>query len=142
MVKLSRFFTLFCLLALPSMMQAWATPSFSQEEMNFIAKKKSVIIGVVNDNEPYSFFRDGTEWERVNMESLVSRIKQIQKMTAVFFCEKGRAHLNGLKASERTFFENYNAFLVSVRSRDIDSLVPYNVVADMFSRLAEKFGEN
>ncbi|MCD8552756.1 NAD-glutamate dehydrogenase domain-containing protein [Seleniivibrio sp.] len=83
-----------------------------------------------------------TEWERVNMESLVNRLKQIQKMTAVFLCDKGRAGLNGLKASERTFFENYNAFLMSVRSRDIDSLVPYNVVADMFSRLAEKFGEN
>ncbi len=83
-----------------------------------------------------------TEWERVNMESLVSRIKQIQKTTAVFFCEKGRARLNALKVSESTFFENYNAFLVSVRSRDIDSLVPYNVIADMFSRLAEKFGEN
>jgi len=83
-----------------------------------------------------------TEWERVNMESLVNRIKGIQKSAAAYSCVRGRGALAALKSSEQTFFENYNAFLVSVRSRDIDSLVPYNVVTDMFSRLVGSFGEN
>lgn len=40
---------------------ACAKPLFNQQEQEYISKKKSIVVGVVNDNEPYSFFRDGSE---------------------------------------------------------------------------------
>jgi polar amino acid transport system substrate-binding protein len=61
MMRSFRFILLFCLLAPVSVVQAWAKHAFTQEETDFIGKKRSVVVGVVNDNEPYSFFRDGTE---------------------------------------------------------------------------------
>ncbi|MGE4267912.1 MAG: transporter substrate-binding domain-containing protein [Deferribacterales bacterium] len=44
-----------------SLPDAWAKPMFTQQEQEYIEKNKAVIVGVVNDNEPYSFFRDGAE---------------------------------------------------------------------------------
>lgn len=83
-----------------------------------------------------------TEWERINMESLLSRIKTLQKKIAANTCAHGKGWLENLMRSEKTFFENYNSFLLSVSNRDIDSLVPYNVVADMFTRLLGRFEDN
>lgn len=76
-----------------------------------------------------------TEWERVNMESLLVRIKDIQKRLAVVSCCGSKGFLEKLAERETTFFENYNSFLLSVKNGDVDSLVPFNVIIDMFSVL-------
>lgn len=57
MVKLAQFIVVLCMVCFP----AFAKPSFTPEQQKYIEQKKSVIVGVVNDNEPYSFFRDGAE---------------------------------------------------------------------------------
>ncbi len=83
-----------------------------------------------------------TEWERVNMESLLIRIKEIQKKIAVSSCCGHGTWLKKLMESEKTFFENYNSFLLSVRNSDIDSLVPFNVIIDMFAVLIGRYEIN
>lgn len=52
LIAISVLFTTFC---------GWAKPLLTAEEKQYISRKKTVIVGVVNDNEPYSFFRDGAE---------------------------------------------------------------------------------
>ncbi|ADD67640.1 NAD-glutamate dehydrogenase [Denitrovibrio acetiphilus DSM 12809] len=78
------------------------------------------------------------EWERVNLESILIRVKLIQKDITAHACCSERKWLDKLISSEPKFFENYRNFLATVRDGEIDSLVPYNVVLDMFHNLIRK----
>lgn len=79
------------------------------------------------------------EWERVNLESILIRIKLLQKNIAQHACTKDRKWLDKFMYSEEAFFKNYKDFLASVSLGEIDSLVPYNVILDMFYNLIRRF---
>jgi glutamate dehydrogenase len=83
-----------------------------------------------------------TEWERVNLESILIRVKLLQKQIVEDGCAKDKNWLDSLFESEKTFFDNYEAFLQTVREGEIDSLVPYNVILDMFSNLSRRFEDS
>ncbi|MGE4478206.1 MAG: NAD-glutamate dehydrogenase domain-containing protein [Deferribacterales bacterium] len=78
------------------------------------------------------------EWERVNLESILIRVKLIQKDITAHACGTCNKWIDQLIASEGNFFTNYSSFITSVREGEIDSLVPYNVVLDMFTNLIRK----
>lgn len=80
-----------------------------------------------------------TEWERINLESILTRVKLLQKSILENGCVKDKKWLDNLFKDEKTFFENYEAFLQSVKDGEIDSLVPYNVILDMISNLSRRF---
>ncbi|PLX66851.1 MAG: NAD-glutamate dehydrogenase [Denitrovibrio sp.] len=79
------------------------------------------------------------EWERVNLESVLIRVKLLQKEIASKACSKDKKWLDKLMVSEKNFFENYEEFIETIRNGEIDSLVPYNVILDMFSNLLRRF---
>lgn len=79
------------------------------------------------------------EWERVNLESILIRVKLLQKEIAEHACTRDKRWLDKLIAAEEPFFKNYGDFLTTVRAGEIDSLVPYNVILDMFSNLIRRF---
>lgn len=79
------------------------------------------------------------EWERVNLESILIRVKLLQKDITAHACSKDRKWLDGFIRREKTFFENYENFVESVKEGEIDSLVPYNVILDMFANLVRRF---
>jgi len=79
------------------------------------------------------------EWERVNLESILIRVKLLQKDIAAHASGQDRKWLDRFMETERSFFTNYEEFLVSIREGEIDSLVPFNVILDMFSNLIRRF---
>lgn len=81
------------------------------------------------------------EWERVNLESILVRVKLIQKDITEHACGTCHKWIDQLMASEGNFFANYNNFITSVKEGEIDSLVPYNVVLDMFTNLIRKVAD-
>jgi len=78
------------------------------------------------------------EWERVNLESILIRVKLLQKDLAGHTCTRDKNWLDRFIASESTFFDNYQDFLKQIQDGEIDSLVPYNVILDMFSHLVRR----
>lgn len=79
------------------------------------------------------------EWERVNLESVLIRVKLLQKDIIGHACTKDKKWLDRMIESEKNFFDNYEAFILSVKNDEIDSLVPYNVILDMFTGLIRRF---
>jgi len=78
------------------------------------------------------------EWERVNLESILIRVKLIQKDITAHACGTCSKWMDELIATEGNFFTSYQGFITSVKEGEIDSLVPYNVVLDMFANLIKK----
>ena len=79
------------------------------------------------------------EWERVNLESILIRVKLLQRDVAAEACAKDKKWLDKFMETEKSFFENYENFVSTVCSGEIDSLVPYNVILDMFANLMRRF---
>lgn len=81
------------------------------------------------------------EWERVNLESILIRVKLLQKDITAHACTKDRKWLDTLVKTEKNFFDYYEEFAETVVAGGIDSLVPYNVILDMFANLIRRFDD-
>ncbi|WP_022850521.1 NAD-glutamate dehydrogenase domain-containing protein [Limisalsivibrio acetivorans] len=79
------------------------------------------------------------EWERVNKETMLIKLKRIQMVLSTSFCMRDRNWLHNLLDTESGFIENYDRFMESARNEEIDSLVPFNVIIEMFATVADRY---
>jgi len=79
------------------------------------------------------------EWERENKESLLIRVKRLQKKLAMTYCTMDKNWLSNLREKEVKFFESYDRFIENLKNDEIDSLVPFNVITDMLATLVTKY---
>jgi glutamate dehydrogenase len=80
------------------------------------------------------------EWERVNRESMLIKLKRIQMAVAASYCTRERSWLQNMLDTERGFIENYDKFIESAKKDEIDTLVPFNVIIESFANVSAKFG--
>lgn len=72
-----------------------------------------------------------SEWDRINRENLLKKLKYLQKR----LLEKvslDAQFVKKLQNKEETFFNNYNNFINDVESGKVATLVPFNVILEMF----------
>lgn len=80
-----------------------------------------------------------TSWDRINMENLLRRSKELQKKLTLKVMQNDKNWLPELEKKEDAFFEGYNSFLKSIVNDEIDSMVPYNVMLDSFFNLTKRY---
>jgi glutamate dehydrogenase len=80
------------------------------------------------------------EWERINRDGLLMKLKKIQMNLAFAYSGGDKGWLKNLLDTEKRFVENYDKFIDSAAKDEIDSLVPFNVMIESFANVAEKYG--
>ncbi|MGA1863011.1 NAD-glutamate dehydrogenase [Deferribacter thermophilus] len=72
-----------------------------------------------------------SEWDRINRENLLKKLKYLQKQILAKGC-MDVGYIKKIKNKEERFFENYNNFLNDVDLGKVATLVPFNVILEMF----------
>ncbi|MGE4497132.1 MAG: NAD-glutamate dehydrogenase domain-containing protein [Deferribacterales bacterium] len=80
------------------------------------------------------------EWERINRDGLLLKLKKIQMNLAFAYSAGNKGWFKNLLDTEKHFVENYDKFMDSAAKDEIDSLVPFNVMIESFANVAEKYG--
>ncbi|KAA0256897.1 NAD-glutamate dehydrogenase [Deferribacter autotrophicus] len=75
-----------------------------------------------------------SEWDRINRENLLNRLKLLQKLLTEKSC-MDKFYIKSLHTKEETFFENYKNFLDDIMENKVTTLVPFNVILEMFYNL-------
>jgi glutamate dehydrogenase len=81
------------------------------------------------------------EWERINSDRLISKLKSIRVNLAISYEKSNGTLLNNILDTETSFIENYDKFLEIVEKDGIETLIPFNVMAESFALIAQKHGE-
>lgn len=80
-----------------------------------------------------------TTWDRVNKDNLILSVKLFQTQITEKYIQNGDSWLKKLQNKESIFFVNYNNFLQSIKAKEFDTLIPYNVMMDtLFNMLNTK----
>lgn len=92
--------------------------------------KKHFQIGFVVDgikNTPIK-----TNWDKVNRDNLLTKIRILHRQLAEKYCNYGNDFILKIEKEESIFFMNYRKFIESIVSKELDTLVPFNVMVDAF----------
>ena len=75
----------------------------------------------------------------INKDNLILSVKLFQKQITEKYIQNGDGWLKKLQNKESIFFVNYNNFLQSIKAKEFDTLIPYNVMMDtLFNMLNTK----
>lgn len=73
-----------------------------------------------------------TSWDKINRDNLLTKVRVLHRQLAEKYCTEMDVFIKKIEEDEGIFFMNYRKFIESILSKELDSLIPFNVMVDAF----------